>query len=418
MMLFKFYSFLFFSYCIFFCLLAEDLNAQRVRVGAEVFIEKHLDSVKSKRVGVICNQTSILPNRKHLVDTLISLGVNITALFAPEHGIRGDIPAGEEVTEQRDVKTGIIVYSLYGTVKKPTPEMLANIDVLIFDLQDVGARFYTYSSTMAYCMMAAAENGKKFIVLDRPNPINGVDIEGPVLDLNLMSFVGLFPIPVRHGLTIGELALMIIGEGYLNPSNVDLTVIPMEGWKRTMWYDETGLPWVSPSPNMKTLSTAIVYPGTCLLEATNISEGRGSEKPFEFIGAPKLNSSRLISKLKKLQLPGVSFSPVKFTPTANLKTSSDPKFKNKLCNGIRIQVTDRKVFKPVLTGVMIIAAINELYPKSFILKKGLFDRLIGDEMVSDRLVKGKVDIKIFDIFRSQLSQYEEIRSKYLLYSKY
>ncbi|MBI4811802.1 MAG: DUF1343 domain-containing protein, partial [Ignavibacteriales bacterium] len=320
------YRSLIFALCTLSFVLFFPASAQRVRIGAEILLEMHLDSLVNKRVGIICNHTSLLPNGTHLVDTLQSRGVNITSLFAPEHGIRGNIPAGEEVKNQKDIKTGLTVYSLYGGTKKPTLEMLIDADVLIFDMQDVGARFYTYASTMAYCMMSAAENGKKFIVLDRPNPINGIDIEGPVLDLRLISFVGLFPIPVRHSLTIGELASMIVGEGYINPSNVDLTVIPMEGWKRTMWYDETGLPWIAPSPNMKTLATATVYPGTCLFEATNISEGRGSQKPFEFIGAPKIDSTLLVSKLNKLKLPGVIFSEIKFTPKADSIVAASPKF--------------------------------------------------------------------------------------------
>jgi len=387
--------------------------SQRVRIGAEILLEKHLDLLAGKKVGIICNHTSVLPDGVHLVDTLLHRGINVTTLYAPEHGIRGDKPAGEKIDNEKDVRTGLKVYSLYGGTRSPTMEMLLEVDLLIFDMQDAGARFYTYASTMAYCMRSAAENGKKFIVLDRPNPINGMDIEGPVLDLTLISFIGMFPIPVRHGLTIGELAGMIAGEGYINPSNVDLTVIPMEGWKRSMWYNETGLPWISPSPNMRTIATATVYPGTCLFEATNISEGRGTSKPFEYIGAPKLDNSILVSKLNTLKLPGVKFSAVEFTPVGDSITH--PKFENKKCRGVYVNVIDRKKYQPVLTGVMMISVMREIYPHKFILRKGLFDRLIGDEIVSDRLEKREVGKNIFSIFKEQIGQFTRIRSKYLLY---
>ncbi len=395
-----------FSSCLF---------AQHVRIGAEILLEKHLDSLAGKRIGVICNHTSVLPNGIHLVDTLLKRGVKITALFAPEHGIRGKIPAGKKVSNEIDSVTGIPVYSLYGGSKKPTIEMLIDVDVLIFDMQDVGARFYTYISTMGYCMMAAGENEKKFYVLDRPNPINGIDIEGPPLDLELRSFVGLYPIPVRHGMTVCEIAKMIIGEGYLNPSTAEVTVIPMEGWKRTMWYDETGLPWIAPSPNMKTLATATVYPGTCFFEATNFTEGRGTDKPFEYIGIPGLHSKLVSAKLNELKLPGVKFLPVEFTPKGNPATSADPKFKNKKCGGIYVKVTDRKTFQPALTGVMMLAAMKQIYPKKFIIKKGLLDRLIGDDQISERLEEGKVSKNIFSIYKSSMERYLQIRSKYLLY---
>lgn len=405
----------FFSFILLLSTIFSLLHAQRVRIGAEVLIDKHLDLLTNKRVGIICNHTSVLPNGIHLVDTLQRLQVNIALLFSPEHGIRGDIPAGEKIENQKDSKTGLPIYSLYGGTKKPSIDMLRDVDVLIFDMQDVGARFYTYASTMAYSMMAAAEHGKKFIVLDRPNPINGIDIEGPVMDLTLISFVGLFPVPVRHGLTIGELAKMIVGEGYINPSNVDLTVIPMESWKRTMWYDETGLPWIAPSPNMKTLSTATVYPGMCLFEATNISEGRGTAKPFEYIGAPGLNKTQLINILNELNLPGVIFFPIEFTPTTDSARVTNPKYKNKLCDGVYVKVIDRTNFKPVLTGIMMIAAIQELHPKKIQLKKGLLNRLIGDETITEKILKRKISKNILNMFSDQMYQFEKIRSKYLLY---
>ena len=405
------------SFCIFLFLLltVTHVNAQRVRIGAEVLLEKYIDSLAGKRLGIVCNQTSVLPNGIHLVDTLLRRGMKITALFAPEHGIRGTVPAGQNVAQDIDPQTGIPIYSLYGGTRKPLPSMLENVDVILFDIQDVGARFYTYATTMAYVMQAAGENGKKFILLDRPNPINGVDLEGPVLDLTLISFVGYFPIPVRHGLTLGELAKMTVGEGFINPSNVDLTVIPMEGWKRSMWYDQTGLPWIPLSPNMRTLATATVYPGMCLFEATTFSEGRGTDKPFEYIGAPDVNAEKFAGYLNGLKLPGVTFLPTGFTPRPDSLTDARPKFKNKICGGVYVQVTNRNTFKPVLTGVMMITEIYKLHPRKFELVQGRFDHLIGDAIISDKLMKGSLDLHVFDIFKSQMSQYKTIRKKYLLY---
>lgn len=389
--------------------------SQPVRSGADVLVEKHLDLLAGKRVGVVCNQTAVLANGVHLVDTLLHRGVRITALFAPEHGIRGKQSAGAKVESGIDSRTGLPIYSLYGGSRKPTSDMLDSVDLILFDMQDAGARFYTYASTMAYVMEAAAENGKKFILLDRPNPINGVDIEGPVLDLRLISFVGLLPIPIRHGMTLGELARMCVGEGYLNPSTVDLTVIPMEGWKRSMWYDQTGLRWIAPSPNMMTPATATVYPGMCLFEATNMSEGRGTQHPFEYIGAPRLRTDILIDRLAKFNLPGVRFTPVQFTPKADSTTDPNPKYKNKRCNGIYVHVTDRKKFMPVMTGLITLEVLHQIYPRKLVIKQGLLDRLSGDSLVSEHLMKGDIGIDFLRLFRSEMEQFKGIRAKYLLY---
>jgi uncharacterized protein YbbC (DUF1343 family) len=390
--------------------------SQRVRIGAEVLLEKHLDLLKDRSVGIVCNQASVFPDGTHLADSLLRLGVAVKVLFSPEHGIRAQAAAGAGVGNQTDSATGLPVYSLYGKTLKPTPEMLHGIDLMIIDLQDVGARFYTYASTMANVMEAGRDFGKKIIVLDRPNPINGLDVEGPVLDMTLISFLGLFPIPVRHGLTLGELATIIVAEGWLNyNSAVDLTVIPMEGWRRSMWFDQTGLPWVPPSPNMKTLATAIVYPGTCLLEATGISEGRGTPRPFEYAGAPNLNSRKAASMLNGLHLPGVVFAPVTFTPKPDPIAAPDPKFKNELCDGIQVRVTDRKKFHPVLAGVMMLAVLHELSPRKFQLMQGRLDHLIGDTIVGEKLMKGSAGKNILDAFQGQIEQFKKLRSRYLLY---
>ncbi len=361
----------------------DALHAQRVRVGAEVLIEKHVVLLAGKNVGVICNQTSVLPAGPYLVDTLLHLGIHVTTLFSPEHGIRGSVPAGETVGNEIDPKCQLPVYSLFGKTQKPTPDMLKNVDVLVFDLQDVGARFYTYASTMALAMSAAAENGKPFIVLDRPNPINGVDVEGPILDTAFRSFVGMFPIPIRHGMTLGELAKMIVGEHWLGEKlHPELTVIPMEGWNRWMWYDDTKLPWVPPSPNIKTLRAATVYPGTCLFEGTNVSEGRGTEHPFEYVGAPWIDGDSLASGMNDAGLSGVHFEPIRFVPDSDSVAAPNPKYSQEKCGGVYLHVTDRSRFHPVEAGLKLIGQIAKMYRPKLITRQGVFHRLLGVMMVT------------------------------------
>lgn len=402
----------------FFLLSWSSLScAERVKIGAEVLLEKRMDLLAGKRVGIICNHTSVLPNGTHLVDTLLRRGVNVTTLFGPEHGVRGVSPAGEKVGDHLDPATGLQVYSLYGKTRTPSQDMLADVDVLVFDIQDVGARFYTYAATMAYAMRAAAENGKEFIVLDRPNPINGDQVEGPILDMTLRSFLGLFPIPVRHGLTIGELARMIIGEGWIDDTQLSLTVVPMEGWRRAMWYDETGLPWVPPSPNMRTLATATVYPGMCLIEATNIAEGRGTSAPFETIGAVDLNGDSLAAALDALGLPGVRFAGTSFTPVPDSIAAPEPKFKNKLCGGVKLRVTDRNAFQPVLTGLSVIHLLQERYSGKFKLQEGLMDHLLGDNVPREQLQHGLSGAEITERLRPQIEAYRKKRTAYLLYGQ-
>lgn len=351
-----------------------------VRTGADNLLSDRLELLRNKRVGVICNHTSVLSNGIHLVDTLLSAGIRVTALFGPEHGIRGLSGAGEHVSGSVDSATGIPVYSLYGKSRKPTGDMLSDVDVVLFDVQDIGARFYTYVSTMALAMEACAEEGKEFIVLDRPNPINGTAIEGPPLDSAHASFVGMFPIPIRHAATIGELALMIKGEGWIDSSrSLRLSVIPISGWNRTMWFDETGLPWIPPSPNMKSLRTATVYPGTCLIEGTNVSEGRGTEKPFEYIGAPFIDGKELAASLNKRSLPGVAFQPFTFTPVAQA-AASNPKYNGVACEGIYVEVTGRSEFTPVATGLAIIEELSRLYPNEFSIHRSTYLRLLGSDL--------------------------------------
>jgi uncharacterized protein YbbC (DUF1343 family) len=404
----------------------KTMNPQKIKLGIEEFLEKNLDMVKGKNIGIITNHTGVLPNGKHLVDILFSNpDIKIKALFGPEHGIRGDAPDGKDLKHGIDPKTNLPVYSLYGTdTKKPTPQMLKDIDVLIFDIQDIGARFYTFESTMFLSMEAAAENHIKFIVLDRPNPITGIKVEGAVLDDSLTSFVGEHRIPVVHGMTMGELAKLANEEGWLkNGVKADLTVIKMDGWNRKMWYDETNSPWIKPSPNMISIKTAAVYPGICFIEGTNVSEGRGTTNPFEMIGAPFIEKEKFANKLNSYKLKGVKFEPIDYTPTDIKKVTVDPKFDSVKCNGVFIRVTDRNKYEPVKTGLYILYTLKKLYPKDFKWRsparstsKYFVDLLAGTTDVRLLIDKGLTPEKIISGWQKNIKKYLEIRKKYLLYN--
>ncbi|TWM27269.1 hypothetical protein CHCC14821_2984 [Bacillus paralicheniformis] len=378
----------------------------KVSPGIEVIMKKQ-SILKGKRVGLITNPTGVNSALISSIDLLHQApGIELTALYGPEHGVRGDAQAGDKVDSSIDEKTGLPVYSLYGDTRKPTPEMLKNVDVLLFDIQDVGTRFYTYIYTMAYAMEAAKENGIPFIVLDRPNPQSGLKVEGPVLDPDYSSFVGMYPIPLKHGMTAGELAKLFNDEFNIG---ADLTVIKMKGWKRQMFFEDTGLPFVLPSPNMPTPDTSIVYPGTGLIEGTNMSEGRGTTKPFELIGAPYMKSTELAEKLNGLKLPGVRFRAASFTPTFS-------KHQNKLCHGVELYVTNRSAFKPVNTGIAIIKTVHDLYPDDFeFLPSGNFNRLIGNGWVKTMIEQGASIDEIVKKYEAEQKRFMNIRKKYLLY---
>lgn len=402
-----------------------NLYSKKVKLGIEVFLEKHLDLVKGKNIGIVTNHTGVLPDGRHIVDILNNISdIKIKALFGPEHGIRGDAPDGKSLNHSIDEKTGIPIYSLYGTGNnKPTKEMLKDIEVLIFDIQDIGARFYTFQSTMFLCMEAAAEEKIKFVVLDRPNPITGLKVEGAVLSDSLKSFVGLHKIPVVHGLTMGELAKLVNEEGWLkNGVKADLVVIKMEGWKRNMWYDETGLPWIKPSPNMMNMNTAIIYPGICFIEGTNVSEGRGTQNPFEIIGAPFIDKDKFAKTLNNFKLKGVEFEPIKFTPKDILKVTVDPKYDSLECNGVFIHVKDRTNYQAVKTGLYVLYALKKLYPNDFKWRspsrstsKYFIDLLAGTPDVRVMLDEGKKPEDIMKKWEKELNIYKKIRKKYILY---
>ncbi|MCD1160970.1 exo-beta-N-acetylmuramidase NamZ family protein [Peribacillus frigoritolerans] len=385
----------------------KEKKKQKVSPGIEVLLKEEKNVLSGKKVGLITNPTGIDSKLTSIVDLLHDdPDINLTALFGPEHGVRGDAQAGASVEYYIDEKTGLPVYSLYGKTKKPTPEMLKDVEVLVFDIQDVGTRYYTYIYTMAYAMEAARENDIPFIVLDRPNPQGGESVDGPVLEPEFSSFVGLYPIPLKHGMTVGELATLYNKEFKIG---ADLKVIKMKGWKRDMDYDDTGLPFVLPSPNMPTVSTTFVYPATGLIEGTNVSEGRGTTKPFELIGAPYINSDELAGKLNALRLPGVKFRAASFTPTFS-------KHAGKLSHGVEIYITDREEFKAVPTGLHIIKTIQDLYPGDFeFLAANNFNLLIGNGWIMSRIKEGSTVNEILKEYQVKQDAFKKVRKNYLLY---
>jgi uncharacterized protein YbbC (DUF1343 family) len=388
-----------------------------MKLGLDVLFESRLDLLDRSRVGLIVNPASINQRFEHTADLFHQHpGIELTALFGPQHGIRGETQDNMiEWQTFRDRRTGVPAYSLYGETRKPTPEMLEAVDVLVFDVQGVGTRVYTFVYTMALAMEAARECGKRFIVLDRPNPIGGIKIEGNILDPEFRSFVGMFPIPMRHGMTVGELALMFNREFGIG---CQLEVVKMEGWRRSMWYDDTGLPWVLPSPNIPTLDTAVVYPGSVIFEGTNVSEGRGTTRPFEILGAPYIEPVELIAELSKDRLPGIVLRPLHFQPTFH-------KHAGEVCGGIQLHVTNRASFKPVITGVAIISAIHRLYPERFewnqppyeyVYDKLPFDVINGSSRLREQIEAGTPVSEIEESWREGLNKFAERRKEYLFYA--
>jgi len=414
-------SILFFGILIFS--LSVNCNGQvnnsetGVLTGADLLVSEHFDLIKGKSLGIVTNHTAILKNGVHLVDTLNNLpGIKIVALFGPEHGIRGDAPDGLKISDGKDQKTGIPVFSLYGKINKPTKEMLKGVDFLIFDIQDIGARFYTFISTMYYTLQAAAENNIPVIVLDRPNPIGGLKISGPVRAPEFKSFVGIAPIPIMHGMTVGELALMFNDERYLEDNlKARLKIVEIKNWKRDLLFDQTNLIWLNPSPNIVNLDAAMIYPGLCLLEGTNLSEGRGTLKPFLTFGAPYINSELLIDALNKYNFEGINFSAVKFTPVEIPNMASNPKHLNKECNGIELTIDKKVSFDPIKLGIAVIYETNKLFPGKFEFREKSVNRLYGSTILYDMVKKGKTPEDIYATWTEELKNFVIIREKYLLY---
>jgi uncharacterized protein YbbC (DUF1343 family) len=403
-----------------------------VKLGVEVLLEKRLDLVRGKRIGLITNPSGLDSKLNSIIERFRAVpDLKLVALYGPEHGVRGNAQAGEFVAFHFDEDLGLPVFSLYGQTNKPPADMMTNIDhymrsfdtqhtgkqveagmfqsvdVMVCDLQDVGTRVYTYIATMAYAMQAAADAGLPFIVLDRPNPINGLAMEGPILEYpEFSSFIGLYPIPLRHGMTLGELAQLFNAKFLKNKAQ--LTVVPMENWTRDEWFDETSLPWVLPSPNLPTLDSATVYPGQVIFEGTNLSEGRGTTRPFETFGAPWIDGFMLAKNLNELGLTGVKFREAWFTPTFS-------KFSGQFCGGCQLHVTDRKAFQPVLTTLKVLAVVKQLYGDKLEFHGKYFDKVMGTSSVREALERGEPVDKIVAGFKPGLDGFAKLREPYLLY---
>src|SRR5205809_1386342 len=374
----------------------------QVLTGIDVLERDGFKQLNGMRIGLVTNQTGQDRSSRSTIDILFKApNVKLVTLFSPEHGIRG--VADEKVSDTKDEQTGLPIYSLYGETRRPKPEQLKDLDALVYDIQDVGARFYTYITTLGYVLEEATKAKLPVFVFDRPNPINGIDVEGPLADQDKLSFIAYHPIPVRHGLSVGELARLYNEERHIG---ADLRVIKMENWRRAMWFDATGLVWINPSPNMRSLTEAALYPGVGLLETTNLSVGRGTDTPFEVIGAPWLDGPRLATYLNARRIPGVRFIPLRFTPKSSV-------FKNEECKGINIVVTDRAKFQSVSTGIEIAAALHQLFPTQW--KIDGYSRLLVNSDALERLKRGDSPEEIVRSWASALENFRRARMRVLIY---
>jgi uncharacterized protein YbbC (DUF1343 family) len=387
-------------------------RAAPVMTGADVLASENFASIRGLRVGLITKHTGTFVTENGVRSTIDvmheSRDITLVSLFSPEHGIRGDAKPGEKIDGQVDASTGIRVNSLYGATRVPTPDMLRGLDALVFDIQDVGARYYTYVWTMTLAMKAAAANKVKFVVLDRPNPIGGAIVQGSGLDTTFSSLVGLYPVPMRYGLTIGEVARYINAEYDIG---ADLTVIPMRGWKRTMWFDDTGLPWKAPSPNMPSLESAAHYPGTCLFEGVNVSVGRGTPHAFQQIGAPWIDHVALATRLRAAGLKGVRVDTVSFTPDR----PGDNMYASTLVHGVRFTVTDRAAYDPTITAVTTLVELHKLHADSMKFRESHFDRLAGSSYLRVAIGAGRSVADMTATWAAHSAAFEAKRRPYLLY---
>ena len=394
------------------------MNKQyKVHLGVEKLLSESIRLLNDLRIGLICNQASVDHDFRHVADLFFeNPNINLTALFGPQHGIRGDVQDNMvETGHSYDNKTGLPIYSLYSETREPTEEMLKDVDALVFDLQDIGGRVYTFIYTMANAMKACAKFNKKMIVCDRPNPINGIDVEGNLLEKGHESFVGQYPIPMRHGLTVGELARLFNAEFDIG---CDLEIIQMNDWNRESFLDETDSPWVIPSPNMPTVEAAVVFPGTVYFEGTQVSEGRGTTRPFEYVGAPYIDSEEYADALNSLNLAGVTFRATNFLPTFQ-------KFENEVCSGVFVHVTSRREFKPVITGLAMVKTVFDLYPDQFEWKKppyeyvfdrNPFDVIAGTTKIREAFESGDTIASIEESWKDDVVGFERLRKKYIIYS--
>ena len=380
---------------------APPVDAQ-VLTGIDVLARDGFKQLAGMRIGLVTNHTGRDRAGRSTIDVLFKApNVKLTALFSPEHGIRG--LADEKVSDTKDEQTGLPIYSLYGETRRPKPEQLKDLDALVYDIQDIGARFYTYISTLGIVMEEAAKVKLPVFVLDRPNPINGVDVEGPIADADKLSFTAYHTIPVQHGMTVGELARLFNDERRIA---ADVRVIKLENWRRSMWFDSTGLTWINPSPNMRSLTEAVLYPGVGLLETTNVSVGRGTDTPFEIVGAPWIDAPKLAAHLNARRIPGVRFIPIRFKPNASV-------FKNEECHGVNIVVTDRARFRSVLTGVEVAVALHSLFPADW--KVENYSRLLANADALDRLKRGSTAEELTRSWSASLEAFRRARAKHLWY---
>ena len=373
-----------------------------VRLGIDNFETMSAGPLRNKRVGLITNQTGVDSRGRRTIDILIKKeGIKLVAIFSPEHGIEGRADAA--VGNSTDQETRLPIYSLYGENRRPTDAQLKGINVLMFDVQDAGTRFYTYITTMAYCMEEAAKHGITFVVLDRPNPLGGDVIEGPMLDRERTSFVGYFPMPVRYGMTMGELAQMFNGENHIG---ADLHIIKLANWKRSMTYEQTGLKWIPPSPNLRTLNAVFLYPGVELLQAGGVSVGRGTDAPFEVIGAPWIQGAELAAEMNRRAVPGVKFQMTTFTP-------DDGVYKGEHCQGLAMTVVDQAGLDPVRLGLEFAEALSRLYPKQFQVEK--INELLGSQATMERLKREEAPARIVESWQEDIGHFRRFRQRYLLY---
>ena len=373
--------------------------------GLDVLLTENLTLTQGRRVGLVTHAAAVLPDLTHAIEALRTAGVELVALFGPEHGLEGSAAEGAHVADSAGSRGGIPVFSLYGETLEPTPEMLAGIDLLLFDMQDVGVRFYTYLSTLSYVLRVAARSGIPLVVLDRPNPLGGAHVEGPLIAPGYESFVGIAPLPIRHGLTFGEAARWLDAHFRLG---ADLTVVSMQGWRRADWFSDTGRLWLPTSPALAHLAAVTLYPGTCLIEGTNLSVGRGTALPFEVCGAPWLDGQALAATLNASGLPGVRFRPLRFTPAGNT-------FAGVECGGVQLHVTDRDALQSVAVGLELVAAVRAQHPDSLAWQTTHFDRLIGGSNVRTALESGTTATEIIAGWAAPAQQFLAERREFLLY---
>jgi solute:Na+ symporter, SSS family len=384
--------------------------------GLDVFEKSKLELIKDKKVGLVINHTSMNKMQNHIIDICVENEINVSVIFAPEHGFKGKLSAGEKFGDSIESKTKAKIVSLYGKNRIPKSSDMIGLDLIIYDIQDIGARYYTYISTLTNMMKICAENDIPMIVIDRPNPVNGITVSGNVLDRKFSSFVGMHPIPIRHGMTTGELAYMINNEWLSDNLKADLSIIKMKNWSRNQYYDEFIENWNPPSPNIPDLETAINYIGACLFEGTNISEGRGTEFPFMQFGAPFINSEILLHEINQKDFKGISFEKIAFTPMSIPDKSKYPKYEDILCNGFKVKITDREFFKPIETYITILEILSNLYPNNFeILDTKFIDKLYGSDELRVAFENRNSIEELIQKWDVELEKFKQIRNKYLLY---